>query len=55
MSEELQAAGGTLAGVGPSLSEIVARVVGWVDIGGPVVIVLFAMSVMVLTIVLAKL
>lgn len=55
MSEELQAAGGTLAGVGSSLPETVARVTGWVDIGGPVVIVLLAMSVMALTIVLAKL
>ena len=55
MSEELQSTEGSLAGFVPGLPEIVARVMTWVDIGGPVVIILFAMSVMALTIVLAKL
>ena len=55
MIEELQAADGTSVGIGFDLPEVVARALDWVHIGGPVVIVLFAMSVVALTIVLAKL
>ena len=55
MIEQLQPADGALMGVGAIVREVLARALEWVDIGGPVVIVLFAMSVVALTIVLAKL
>ena len=55
MIEELQAADGTSVGIEPVPPEIVARALAWVDIGGPVVIILLAISVVALTIVLVKL
>ena len=55
MGEALQAADGASVGIGPVPPEIVATALDWVDIGGPVVIVLLAMSVVALTVVVAKL
>ena len=50
MIEELQA-----GGAASILREVGGRALDWIDIGGPVVVVLLAMSVVALTVVLAKL
>ena len=55
MNEAAQVSGGEPSGTLATVSATAVRALEWIEIGGPVVVILLAMSVMAMTIVLAKL